>query len=221
MENRVTVQVSAPGIAVGWVVAEGCRVGPSSEALVGEIRESVAKAVASKDSPESAARKAAVRDMLRHGTYRPTGRGKPASEYLLNAASEGQFPFINNLVDINNLVSIETLLPISMVDLDRAASDAFQVRRGREGEQYVFNPSGQVLALRDLLLGSRLPADTPCATPIKDCQETKTHDGTRRVIALIYAPTSLAGEAAAAARRMAELIRTHGGGCAESGVAAA
>jgi DNA/RNA-binding domain of Phe-tRNA-synthetase-like protein len=218
MENRVAVQVSAPGIAVGWVVAEGCQVSASPETLVAEIRQSVAKAVASKDSPESVARKAAVRDMLRHGTYRPTGRGKPASEYLLNAASEGQFPFMNNLVDINNLASIETLLPISLVDLDRAGSDAFRARRGREGEQYVFNPSGQVLDLRDLLLVSRLPADIPCATPIKDCQETKTHEGTRRVIALIYAPSILAGEAAGAARRMAGLIRTHGGGSAESGV---
>ncbi len=28
----------------------------------------------------------AVRDLLRHGGYKPTGRGKPASEYLVRAA---------------------------------------------------------------------------------------------------------------------------------------
>ena len=29
------------------------------------------------------------RDLLRHGGYKPTGRGKPASEYLVRAAGDG------------------------------------------------------------------------------------------------------------------------------------
>ncbi|HSA24208.1 MAG TPA: hypothetical protein P5076_22295, partial [Myxococcota bacterium] len=33
-----------------------------------------------------------VRAMLRHGKYRPSGRAKPASEFLLRAALEGTFP---------------------------------------------------------------------------------------------------------------------------------
>jgi hypothetical protein len=36
-----------------------------------------------------------VRDLLRHGGYKPTGRGKPSSEYLLGAAAEGGMPAIN------------------------------------------------------------------------------------------------------------------------------
>ena len=35
--------------------------------------------------------RSAVRDMLRHGGYKPTGRGKPASEYLVRAANEDRF----------------------------------------------------------------------------------------------------------------------------------
>jgi hypothetical protein len=43
--------------------------------------------------------RAAVRDMLRPGGCKPTGRGKPASEYLVRAASEGQLAPINLAVD--------------------------------------------------------------------------------------------------------------------------
>ena len=33
-----------------------------------------------------------VRDLLRHGGHKPTGRGKPSSEYLVRAAGEGKVP---------------------------------------------------------------------------------------------------------------------------------
>ncbi len=32
--------------------------------------------------------RSAVRDLIRHGGFKPTGRSKPASEYLLKAARE-------------------------------------------------------------------------------------------------------------------------------------
>ena len=63
--------------------------------------------------------RAAVRDMLRHGGYKPTGRGKPASEYLVRAASEGALGSINAAVDVCNGVSLHSGFPISVVDLDR------------------------------------------------------------------------------------------------------
>jgi hypothetical protein len=96
------------------------------------------------------------------------------------------------------------------VDLDRAEADRFLCRRGREGESYVFNPSGQVLGLQDLLLLSRLPSDTACASPVKDSQATKTHQATTRVLGVIYAPEALSSEAGAAAERMAQLITRFG-----------
>lgn len=220
MDGRpaLRIDMEAPGVAVGWVHAEGVENGPSPEELLAEVRRTVGVAVASKDSPESALRKAAARDMLRFGAYKPTGRGKPASEYLLNAAAEGAFPVINTLVDINNLASLESLLPISIVDLDRAGTDHFLVRRGREGEEYVFNPAGQVLALRDLVLLSRMPADAPCATPIKDCQATKTHEGTRRVLGIVYGPQAAAARCRATADRMASLVEAHCGAEVRTGV---
>ena len=62
----------------------------------------------------------AVRDLLRHGGYKPTGRGKPASEYLVRAANDGNLISINAAVDACNVASLHSGLPISVVDLDLA-----------------------------------------------------------------------------------------------------
>ena len=85
--------------------------------------------------------KTAVRDLLRVGGYKPAGRGKPASEYLAQAAERGEFPRISHIVDALNLVSLESRLPISLLDADRVmdGTDALVIRFGRPGESYVFN----------------------------------------------------------------------------------
>jgi DNA/RNA-binding domain of Phe-tRNA-synthetase-like protein len=215
----LAVEVEVPGIAVGWVHAEDCVNGPSPPGLAAALQWAVEEALAGKDSAESAARRSAVRDMLRFGAYKPTGRGKPASEYLLNAAAAGEFPVISALVDINNLVSVSSLLPISLVDLGLADAEAFVVRRGREGESYVFNPSGQVLDLRDLLLTARRPGDRPCASPVKDSQATKTHEATTRVLGVVYAPARMAAQAVGAADLMGKLLAEHCGARARWGLA--
>lgn len=206
MPLSVKIELAVPGLALGWVVAENCSAGPSPPGLLEEVRVAAQGAVAGRDTSQTVSRKSAVRDLLRSGAYKPTGRGKPASEYLLNAAAEGRFPLVNALVDINNLVSVESLLPISLVDLDRAGTERFLCRRGRDGESYVFNASGQVLGLRGLLLLARAPSDEPCATPVKDSQATKTHEGTARVLGVVYAPAGLAEAARKAAARMRDLM---------------
>lgn len=210
------VSSALDGVSLGWVRARGCMVGPSPDALATEVSRAVAS-VLDRGAEISTSRRAAVRGLLRYGRYKPTGRGKPASEYLLNAALEGRFPTINNLVDVNNLASIESLLPISLVDAGLAGTDLFRLRRGRPGESYVFNPSGQVLDLEDLLLLARLPSDVPCATPVKDSQATKTHTGTAEALGVVYAPAPLAREARLAAERMAVLFEAYCGARAECG----
>src|SRR5207248_8363260 len=55
----------------------------------------------------------AVRQLLRHGGFKPTGRSKPASEYLLKAVAEGRLASINLAVDACNVVSLHSGLPIS------------------------------------------------------------------------------------------------------------
>ena len=62
-----------------------------------------------------------VRDLLRHGGYKPTGRGKPSPEYLVRAVGDGALSPINAAVDACNAVSLASGLPVSVVDLDLAA----------------------------------------------------------------------------------------------------
>jgi len=133
-----------------------------------------------------------VRAMLRHGKYKPSGRGKPASEFLLHAALRGEFPLVNGPVDANNAISLASGLPGSIFDADLTGPRLF-LRYGRSGEAYVFNPSGQAIDLEDLLVVCRAGADgrEPCGNPVKDSMATRVHADTRSVIGILYAPRSL------------------------------
>ena len=125
----------------------------------------------------------AIRDMLRHGGYKPTGRGKPASEYLLRAAGEGSLGPINAAVDVCNAVSLHSGLPISVVDLDRAHAP-FRIGIAPEGASYVFNASEQEIDLSGLLC--LFDAEGPCANAVRDAQRTKTRDETRATLSVIW-----------------------------------
>jgi len=139
--------------------------------------------------------RAAVRDLLRHGGYKPTGRGKPASEYLIRAAEEGALASINAAVDACNVVSLHSGLPVSVIDLDRA-EPPIRIAIAPKGARYVFNASGQEIDLAGLLcIGD---AQGPTANAVKDAQRTKTHDGTTRPFSVIWGSKTLPGRAAEA-----------------------
>lgn len=125
----------------------------------------------------------AVRDMLRHGGYKPTGRGKPASEYLVRAAAEAALGSINAAVDVCNAVSLHSGFPISLVDLERARPP-FRVAIGPPGATYVFNASGQEIDLSGLLC--LFDADGPCANAVRDAQRTKTRAETTATLSVIW-----------------------------------
>jgi len=127
--------------------------------------------------------RAAVRDLLRHGGYKPTGRGKPSSEYLVRAATEEGLPHINLAVDACNAVSLHSGLPISVVDLDRAAAP-FKIAIAGAATSYAFNASGQTIDVEGLLCF--FDAEGPCANAVKDAQRTKTHAGTRRTLSILW-----------------------------------
>ncbi len=147
--------------------------------------------------------RAAVRDLLRHRGYKPTGRGKPASEYLVRAAGEGRLGSINAAVDACNVVSLHSGLPVSVVDLDRA-TPPFRVAPGAEDDVYVFNASGQEIRVGGLLCLH--DAEGPCANPVKDAQRTKTHDGTRRTLTLVWGTDVLEGHTARATAWYRDLL---------------
>lgn len=146
----------------------------------------------------------AVRKLLRHGGFRPTGRSKPASEYLRKAVREGGLASINLAVDACNAASLHSGLPISVVDLERAR-EPFRVGLAPTGTRYVFNASGQEIELAGLLC--LFDADGPCGNGVKDAQRTKTTADTRRTLSLIWgtvAVPELAGQTEAWYRRLLE-----------------
>lgn len=149
--------------------------------------------------------KTAVRDLLRHGGFKPSGRSKPASEYLTAAITEGRFPRINAGVDACNVVSLHSGLPISLVDLDRV-DGALAIRIAATGTSYVFNPSGQTIDVGGLVC--LYDAQGPTGTPVKDAQRTKTHDGTRTTITIVWGTRALPGRSQQTAAWYRELLAT-------------
>lgn len=154
-----------------------------------------------------------IRDLLRHGGYKPTGRGKPASEYLLRAAGgiEGiaaTLGSINAVVDACNVVSLHSGLPISVVDLDRAVGPDFRVGLAEAGTTYVFNASGQTIDVGGLLC--LFDAEGPCANAVKDSQRTKTHAATTRTLSIVWSHKKLTGRAERATGFYETLLRELG-----------
>jgi DNA/RNA-binding domain of Phe-tRNA-synthetase-like protein len=149
----------------------------------------------------------AVRDLLRHGGYKPTGRGKPASEYLVRAAEEGALRSINVAVDACNVVSLHSGVPISVVDTGRA-QPPFRVGLAGADARYVFNPAGQEIDVAGLLC--LFDADGPCANAVKDAQRTKTGDGTRGTLSLLWGTKVQPGAAARAAAWYREILQRCG-----------
>jgi len=156
--------------------------------------------------------RAAVRDCLRHGGYRPTGRGKPSAEYLVQAVGQGQLASINLAVDLCNAVSLHSGFPISVVDLERA-SEPLRVGLAPEGARYVFNASGQEIDMGGLLC--LFDAQGPCANAVKDAQRTKTSATTRRTLSLLWGCAGHEARLAAALGWYRELARRAGLGTLE------
>lgn len=129
----------------------------------------------------------AVRDMLRTGGYKPTGRGKPASEYLVRAAGDGTLAPINAAVDACNAVSLHSGFPISVIDTD-LGSEPFRIAIAGPGERYVFNRAGQEIDLEGLLC--LFDAQGPCGNAVKDAQRTKTHEGTKHTLSVVWGVAS-------------------------------
>jgi DNA/RNA-binding domain of Phe-tRNA-synthetase-like protein len=201
------VELSPPGVlpALVWGFAlPGCPRTEATPEFLDGLLERVRRAG---EAFLAAQRKTAVRGMLRYGKYKPAGRSKPSSEYLLAAALEGSFPLVSCPVDVNNAVSLECGYPASIFDLALCGPELL-LRRGAAGESYVFNPSDQSIDLEDLVCVCRRAGQgwEPCGNPVKDAMATKVNAGTRDVAAVIYAPPGDRPALEAAAARYAGLL---------------
>ena len=148
-----------------------------------------------------------IRDVLRHGGYKPTGRGKPASEYLVRAAGEGKLGSINPAVDACNAVSLHSGFPISVVDLGRA-EPPLKIAISPPGSSYVFNVSGQEIDVSGLVCLH--DAAGPCANAVKDSQRTKTDESTTETLTVIWGARSLDDAMARATAWYRELLENVG-----------
>ncbi len=170
------------------------------------IREGLSLSVSVPMSADDAVR-GHVRDLLRHGGYKPTGRGKPSSEYLLRAVGEGALGAINVAVDACNVVSLHSGLPISIIDLDRAKLP-LRIGLAAPGTKYVFNASVQEIDVGGLIC--LFDADGPCANGVKDAQRTKTSSGTLVTLAVVWGNRALENRSARAATWFRELLEEAG-----------
>jgi DNA/RNA-binding domain of Phe-tRNA-synthetase-like protein len=205
----LTFELELPDLLLGWVRADGVRVGESPPELAAELDQLIADPACWGLTDEV---RVGVRSLLRGHGYKPSGRGKPASEFLVRAAREDEFPRINNLVDINNLVSLETGWPISILDIDRAGTTDFAVRHGRPDEAFVFNTAGHEIGLKGLLCVAA-PGGAAFGNPVKDSMATKLEAATERILAVMYTSRAVATEESVrtAASRFADRIREYAG----------
>ena len=90
----------------------------------------------------------------------------------------------------------------------RAATRACSIALAAPKSTYVFNASGQVIDVGDLLCLH--DADGPCANPVKDSQRTKTNAETRRILAVVWGTDNLPDRAEAAASWYRELLERFG-----------
>lgn len=206
---KLTNELQNQGVLIAVAVATDVVVRPSSDSLRAQLDQLIEERKASEFPTQET--KDAVRNLLKSGGFKPSGRNKPASEYLAQAAREGRFPIINNLVDINNLVSLRTGLPISLLDT-AAIGDHLLIRLGRDGERYVFNSGGQEIELKGLICACNGETDEPLGNAVKDSMKGKIKEHTTNVAAVIYAPNE--GELARAAQdhiaAFAELLQSEG-----------
>jgi len=195
------------------IYAEGIAPPEQTKDAPSFLAEAITRARATGEGFIPAEIRTRVRRMLKHGKYRASGRGRPASEFLLRAALTGEFPLINGPVDVNNAISLISGLPGSIFDADISGRELL-LRWGLPRESYVFNRSGQTIDLEDLLVVCRSTGGgwEPCGNPVKDAMTTKVTEKTRNVIAVLYAPVDEPVERLASfATRYAELLRTHCG----------
>ena len=123
---------------------------------------------------------------------------------------KGRFPEINVAVDATNLAALHGALPVSTVDAERLKG-SLRVGIADPGSSYVFNASGQEIDLSGLLC--LLDEEGPCANAVKDAQRTKTHEGTRRTLSVVWSTQELPERGRRVADWQMELHERLGGRC--------
>lgn len=195
MPCRVAIDSAVRGLTVGLIEASEIGLAPSKSALIDICRAAVVDFSAT-GAEGGDDRRQAVRQLLRFGGFKPSGRSKPAQEYLARTAADAEvWPFILNAVDLLNVISLRSGLPISLLAVERAGTNLL-IRYGLPDESFVFNASGQTLDVEGLLCvcGERDGRMQPAGTPVKDSQLAKVQVGDQHVLGCLYAPRSVVSD---------------------------
>jgi DNA/RNA-binding domain of Phe-tRNA-synthetase-like protein len=115
-------------------------------------------------------------------------RTRPSSEALLRRVRRGEpLPRVNTAVDVCNWCSLEVQLPYGLYDAD-AIEPPVALRRGGPGDAYAGIRKDVVhLAGRLALFDAR----GPFGNPTSDSARTMTSTRTTRVLAVVFAPSSV------------------------------
>lgn len=194
MKTSLVISLPPANLRIGLIEARDISVQPSSQEYRDKINSDIRKFLLP-DCIYPDQMQKGVRNMLKTFGFHPSGRSRPASEFLFkDLQNRGQFNFINNVVDINNHLSLVSNLPVSSFDLDKAGYDLC-LRVGFDDESYVFNREGQALSLKKLLVVARHGADNAAiGSPVKDSQDTKVFEESKNIAAIIYSPGNIIQE---------------------------
>lgn len=197
MSDSWKPQNHVPYLRLGWLRVNEVREWNASDSLQSWCRDLSERASQPAHLAEQERLREGVRALLRRGGYKPSGRNKPAQEYLQRCLREGTgLPVIFPAVDVLNATSVWIGLPISMLGL-RYFPDGLQVRLGLPGESFVFNAAGQTLEVEGLIVAcGGEQADIPLGSPVKDSMAGKIEASDRDLICLIYAPADAVSEEA-------------------------
>ncbi len=206
----LTIQVQLAGVKLGLVELEDVRVELVVPALVEEM-DAVCERIRRQTSVEQIAQLDSVR-RVRHMFHTwgldPT-RYRPSSEALLRRVAQGKGLYrISNVVDVCNLGSIETGWSYGLYDTAHV-QPPITLRLGEPGETYEgIGKQTWHLAGRPVLVD----AAGPFGSPISDSTRTMIREGTRGVLAVIYAPAgSQDAEVQRALDRFAERLARYAG----------
>ncbi len=184
-------RISRNDVALGLIHISNLKLSKEPESFVVELDQLINTRANNPLTEQEETFRLECRNMLRNGSYKPTGRGKPANEYLLKAALDSKFPKVNSLVDINNFISLKYSVPVSVWDTDLANTSSYEFRLGLEMENYIFNAASQTISLKDLIVGCTLnetDGSRPIISPIKDSLQTKLQAQSTNIMGIIYYP---------------------------------
>ncbi len=189
MQTKVTFDLPESNLRIGFLEAFNVKVKASSEGYKEKINEDINEMLKPNYSYPDNMQKG-IRSLLKTFGFHPSGRSRPASEYLFkDLTNRGGFNYINNIVDINNHISLKYKLPISVFDLDKSGFELC-LRVGGDSEEYVFNKEGQILSLKKLLLVAKTGAEA-IGTPVKDSQATKVFESTNKIAFFVYTSSNI------------------------------